>query len=396
MRVLVVHNHYSSRVPSGENLAVRDEVAWLRSSGVDVHLHEAHNDDVLESGAAGRARQALWGVWSQPARRAMEDRIRAVEPDVVHLHNAFPMLTASVLRAALDMKLPVVWTVHNHRVTCIEGGNFRDHAPCTQCRPGWRLPGIVHACYADSAAASAVVTAATGIFRSLARRRVTAIAISGHVRDWLVRSAGFDGDRVVIKYNGVACPPADAVITPAAESRDFLFLGRLDQHKGIGLLLDAWERTRGRLDGELHIVGDGEMAGAVQDAAATDDRIRWFGAVPHDQIGRHLGGARAVVVPAMWDEPFGRVATEALAYRRGLITTGRGGLREIADAATDWVVDPVPGALADALLDAARPDVDLAARTEAGHDRYERSFSPAATTRALIAIYKKAAKTNQH
>jgi glycosyltransferase involved in cell wall biosynthesis len=393
MRVLVVHNNYSSRVPSGENLAVQDEVAWLRSAGVDVHLHQAHNDDVLGAGTAGRARQAVWGIWSQPAKRAMETRIREVEPDLVHLHNAFPVLTASVVQAATTMKLPVVWTAHNHRVTCIDGGNFRDDAACTQCRPGWRLPGIRHACYADSAAASAVVTAATGIFRSLARRRVTTIAISAHVRDWLVGSAGFDPDRVQVKYNGVAGPAPDTDLTPAADSRTFLFLGRLDQHKGIGLLLDAWERTRGRLDAELHIVGDGGLAPAVRGAAAVDDRIRWFGALPHDQIGRHLAAARAVVVPALWDEPFGRVATEALAYRRGLIATRKGGLREIVDPATDWVVDPVAGSLTDALLDAARPDADLTARTRAGHARYDRSFSPEATTRALIAVYEQALGT---
>jgi len=396
MRVLVVHNNYSSRVPSGENLAVRDEVAWLREAGADVHLHEAHNDEVLDSGAAGRAWQAVWGIWSQPAKRAMQDRIRAVQPDVVHLHNAFPVLTASVVRAALDMRMPVVWTVHNHRVTCIEGGNFRDGAACTQCRPGWRLPGIVHACYADSTPASAVVTASTGIFRSLVRRQVTAVAISGHVRDWLVGSAGFDGDRVVVKHNGVAGPPPDLPLAPAADSRDFLFLGRLGPHKGVDLLLDAWERTRGRLDGELHIVGDGPMAADVRAAAERDRRIRWFGAVPHDQVGQHLGSARAVVVPAVWDEPFGRVAAEALAYRRGLIATRRGGLAEIVDPATDWVVDPVAGAVADALVDAAGPGADLAARTEAGHDRYQRSFSPAATTEALLAIYKEAVETRVH
>jgi glycosyltransferase involved in cell wall biosynthesis len=388
MRVLVVHNNYSSRVPSGENLAVRDEVAWLRAAGVDVHLHEAHNDDVLGSGAAGRAKQAVWGIWSPPAKRAMEDRIRAVEPDVVHLHNAFPVLTASVVRAALDLGRPVVWTVHNHRVTCIDGGNFRDGAACTQCRPGWRLPGVVHSCYAESAAASAVVTAASGIFRRLARRRVTPVAISDHVRDWLVRSAGFDRDRVLVKHNGVAGPPDDAVLTPAADSRDFLFLGRLAPHKGIGLLLDAWERTRGRLDGELHVLGDGELAAAVKDAADRDGRIRWFGAVPHDQVARHLGSARAVVVPALWDEPFGRVATEALAFRRGLIATRRGGLAEIVDPTTDWVVDADAGALADALVDAARPGADLAARTATGYERYQRSFSPSATTDALLTIYE--------
>ena len=59
MRVLVVHNRYSSRVPSGENLAVDDEVRWLREAGVDVHRHEVSNDDVVAPGPIARVRDGI-------------------------------------------------------------------------------------------------------------------------------------------------------------------------------------------------------------------------------------------------------------------------------------------------------------------------------------------------
>jgi glycosyltransferase involved in cell wall biosynthesis len=389
VRVLVVHNNYSSRVPSGENLAVHDEVAWLREAGVEVHLHEAHNDDVVGGGGVERARQALWTAWSRPARRAMAERLRAVEPDLVHVHNLFPLLTASVVPAATGAGLPVVWTAHNHRVTCVEGGNFRAGAPCARCRPGWRAPGIAHGCYADSVVASALVTTSTSLFRSMARRRVATVAISEHMRDWLVDRAGFHPDRVEVKPNGVAGPALGVELVPADDSRTFLFVGRLDRHKGVGLLLDAWERTRGRLDARLHLLGDGEMASAVEAAAATDDRITWFGAVPPAEVAEHLGTVRAVVAPAIWEEPFGRVAAEALAYRRGLVVTRRGALPEVAGEDSSWVVDPEPAALAEALVAAAGSDAGLAARTRAGHDRYARAYSPEATTNALLALYER-------
>jgi glycosyltransferase involved in cell wall biosynthesis len=393
MRVLVVHNNYSSRVPSGENLAVGDEVAWLRAAGVDVELHTVDTDDMVGAGAAGQAKQALFGVWSTPAAAALKARIRAVQPDLVHVHNVFPLLTASVLRAATSAGAPVVWTVHNHRVRCVDGGNFRDGSPCTDCRPGWRVPGIRHACYGGSAAASAVVTLGSSVFRLVARRNVTAIAISGPVRDWLIRSGGFDPDRVHVKHNGVA-EPADggAGDQTAAASRVFLFVGRLDPHKGIGLLLDGWARTRGRLDARLHILGDGEQAAEVEAAAEVDDRITWFGQVPSDEVSKHLSTARAVVVPALWDEPFGRVAAEAMAHRRGLISTGRGGLAEVVDPDSAWMIDDDPASLAAALEEAADPGADAAldARAAAGYERYARLFSPEATTRALIALYERA------
>jgi glycosyltransferase involved in cell wall biosynthesis len=305
----------------------------------------------------------------------------------VHVHNVVPLLTASVLRAVTSAGLPVVWTAHNHRVRCVEGGNFRDGAPCTDCRPGWRVPGIRRSCYGGSVAASTVVTLGTSVFRLVARRNVTALAISGHVRDWLVAEGGFDPDRVHVKYNGVAAPAGGG--PPATGSRTFLFVGRLDPHKGIGLLLDGWARTRGRLDARLHILGDGEQAADVEAAAAADDRITWFGQVPSDVVANHLTTARAVVVPALWDEPFGRVAAEAMAHRRGLISTGRGGLGEVVDPGSAWIVDADPASLAAAIEGAAgATDADLQARTEAGFERYTRLFSPEATTRALIARYE--------
>ena len=71
MRVLVVHNRYSSRVPSGENLAVDDEVRWLVEAGVNVHRHEVSNDDLVDPGPLARLRSGADGIWSLPARRRL-------------------------------------------------------------------------------------------------------------------------------------------------------------------------------------------------------------------------------------------------------------------------------------------------------------------------------------
>ena len=49
-----------------------------------------------------------------------------MRPDVVHVHNLFPLLTGSVPAAARRRGIPVVWTVHNRRVRCVGGGLFRD------------------------------------------------------------------------------------------------------------------------------------------------------------------------------------------------------------------------------------------------------------------------------
>lgn len=383
----MVHNRYSSRVPSGENLAVDDEVRWLREAGVDIARHEVSNDEIVAPGPLGRVRDGLEAVWSLSARRRFAQALDDRRPDVVHVHNLFPLLSGSVPALARRRGLPVVWTVHNRRIRCVAGGNFRDGTSCVACRPGWRVPGVVHRCYAGSASASALVSASSSLFGGAARRRgVTALAISRDVAGWLRSTGGFDDARVVVKYNGVAGPARPP--TPPGAGAPFVFLGRLAAYKGVDLLLDAWRRAA--LDAELHIVGDGDMADTVRAAAAADRRIRWDGQVPPDRVESVIAAARAVVVPSIWNEPFGRTAAEAMAHGRPVITTGRGGLSEIVDGSTGWITGVDAGDLAAALAHAAGSPGTVRDRGARAAERHARLFSPEATTAELLRIYEQA------
>jgi glycosyltransferase involved in cell wall biosynthesis len=396
MRVLVVHNRYSSRVPSGENLAVDDEVRWLVEAGVEVHRHEVTNDEIVDPGPLARARDGLDSVLSWRAGRQFVTTLATVRPDVVHVHNLFPLLTATVPAVARHRGLPVVWTVHNFRTRCVAGTNFRDGRPCHACRPGWRVPGVTHRCYAGSAAASTLVGTSASIFRSWARRRgVVPVAISHEMARWVADAAGFPADRVRVKYNGVATPAHVGTDPPARERTAFVYAGRLSHEKGVGLLLDAWRRTTA--DVELRVVGSGDLAGAVERAASGDPRIVLVGQVPTERMPEHLRAARAVVIPSVWEEPFGRVAAEALANGRAVVTTGRGALDEIVDSSCGWVTGVDPGAVARALDEAAADDAGVDARGAAGRRRHAERFAPDPTTRALIEIYEDAIRAaRQH
>jgi glycosyltransferase involved in cell wall biosynthesis len=383
MKLLVVHNRYSSRSPSGENAAVDDEVRWLGEAGVDVVTHQVSNDEMVDVGPLDRVRDGLGAVWSVPARRRFERVLDGCRPDVVHVHNLFPLLSASVPLAARRRGLPLVWTVHNRRVRCVAGGYFRDGQPCHECRPGWRVPGVVHGCYADSRGASALVTAATSIFRRAARRGVTPVAISRTIADWLGSTGGFDRASVRVKYNGVGAP-ADPP-PPPGEQRGFCFVGRLSAYKGVVPMLAAWKAAD--VDAELHILGDGDLAAEVRAAAAADPRVVWPGQVAPAEVADTLRASRAVLVPSLWEEGFGRVAAEALAFGRPVITTGHGGLAEIVDDTTGWITGTSVDALAAAIREAAAPGA-VDRRGAAAARRHAERFSPQVTTAELIRIYE--------
>lgn len=387
MRTLVVHNRYSSLIPSGENVSVSQEVAWLREAGVEVVTHEVTNDEVLGAGLGARLRVASETVWSPRAGVRFGEVLDEVRPDLVHVHNLFPLFTASVPWRAVRRRVPVVWTARNLRVVCVEGTHYRDGGDCADCRPGWRVPGIRHGCYRGSVAASALVTGSTAIFRRLARSRLTVVATSERLRTWLIDEAGFAPEQVRLKYNGAPeQSPAQPVASPARSST-FLFIGKFASYKGIDLLLDAWGRVTSPT-ARLCFVGDGPDAARVAAAVAADPGMTWTGRLPVAGVTERIASARAVIVPSVWDEPFGRVAVEAFALGRPVITTGRGGLAEVVGGDAGWVTGTDPAALARAIDEAAAADDEVAARGAAGRDRHARLFSPKATTAALLDIYQ--------
>ena len=111
MRVLIVHNFYQHA--GGEDGIVRGELASLEEGGVDVELFSVNNQEI--SGAYRKLRTAAETIYSFSARRALCKKIREFSPDVVHIHNFFPLLSPSVLDACRDCGVPSVMTLHSFR-----------------------------------------------------------------------------------------------------------------------------------------------------------------------------------------------------------------------------------------------------------------------------------------
>lgn len=388
MRVLIVHNRYSSRAPSGENLAVDAEAGWLEDAGVVVRRHEVDNDEIVHGGVARRVAIAVGAAWSSEQARRLQQAIERERPDVVHVHNLFPILSASVPWAALRADLPVVWTVHNYRLGCVAGTRFRGNAECDLCHRGWRVPGVVFKCYGGSRSASVTTSVGVSIFRSLARRRLTTLAVSDHVRRWLL-GLGFDPARTRTKHNAVTGPPTVPADRAPSDSRTLLYLGKLADEKGIGLLLGAWRRV-GTPGARLRIVGSGLLDELVADEASRDPRIEVTGRVPRAEVAEHLFQARALVVPSLWQEPFPLSALDGLAHGRPIVTTGVGGLADIVDDSCGWTVPPDAASWAVALDTVLRSDSGVSTRGEQARLVYEAQFTPEVTTKALLDTYAEA------
>jgi glycosyltransferase involved in cell wall biosynthesis len=383
VKVVVAHNRYRSAQPSGENTVVDQEIAALAEAGVHV-LPFLRDSDVIEAMPA--ARKALLPVsplYNPGAQRALAALIAEHRPDVLHLHNPYPLLSPWVVRTAHRHGVPVVQTVHNYRQVCSPGLYFRDGHICTECRGrAIGLPGIKHRCYRGSRAQSAVMAVTLAAhrptWRSVDRYIALTSAIADHLRDY-----GIPDERIVVKPNSVPDPGPHS-----QAGAGFLFLGRLTPEKGLGLLLEAWRRHPDGALGPLRIAGDGEERRLAEEAATTRADVTYLGPLDRPGVVAALRSAAVVVATSTWHDVLPTVVIEALANARPVLGTALGGIPYlIGDGDPDragWTVPADAEALA-AALPIARDGA--AALAPVARARYERLFHPDVVTRRLIEVY---------
>ncbi|MFH8801224.1 glycosyltransferase [Streptomyces sp. NPDC017936] len=391
MHVLVVHNRYSSAQPSGENRVVDQEVGLLRAAGHRVEVFERRSDDIAARSLLGKAAVPLLVPWNPAVRAELAARLRAERPDVVHVHNVFPLLSPAVLAACADAGVPAVATLHNYTQVCPPGTLHRNGRLCTECvGSAASLPAVRHGCYRDSRLA----TVPLAVSLSVNRRRWWSgverfFCISAAQRDVLVRS-GMPAERLAVKHNFVPDPGA----CRAGAGEHLLFLGRLAEAKGVRLLMAAWDEIAadGGAGVPLVIAGAGPLEHEVTAWAAGRDDVRYVGLYDAAQCRQAVARSVAVVAPSMAMETFGLVVAEAMAAGVPAVAAGHGAFVELVeDGVTGLLHRPGdPASLASCLRRiTAGPDLGRE-MGRAARRRYEQGFSPAVGLERLLEGYRTA------
>jgi glycosyltransferase involved in cell wall biosynthesis len=389
MRIALVHNRYRSNMPSGENRVVDTEAGALAAAGHQVTRFEKHNDEIDAWSWARKASLPARIFWSQEAYRELSAALRANRPDVVHVHNTFPLLSPAVLQACRAAAVPVVTTIHNYRLACASGIFFRDGAVCHECAHHLPAAAVRHGCYRDSRVASVPAALAVSMHRPAWKSLVSAyIFISAAQRD-LLAGVGFPPGRVFVRHNLI--PRRE--VPEAASAPTVIYAGRLAEVKGVRLLMTAWDQYRdGAGDDGLRLVvaGAGPLQAEVAAWAASRPSVELAGEVTSRHCAELIAAARAILVPSTWEETFGLVVVEGMAVGTPAIAAGHGSLAELISPGTDGVLfrPGDPAALAAAIAEAAAHPEQYEAYGEQARKTYEQRFDPERSLEYLLEIYR--------
>jgi glycosyltransferase involved in cell wall biosynthesis len=381
MRILVAHNRYRSALPSGENVVVDQDIELLRTAGVDVVTYTPSSDEIESHSTVAKLALSSRPVFSRRTRRDIATLIERTRPDVIHLHNPYPFVSPSFVPVAAKRSVPVVQSLHNYRFVCAQGEHFRDGGVCTVCagkRVPW--PAVQHGCYRDSRPQSLAMAAALTVHRSTWLGIDRLLPVSDFVAARLVEW-GADPAKVVVHPNAVPDPGP-----PAPLDSGFLFAGRLDEQKGVGLLLDAWSRAR--LDGctRLVIAGDGPLRARVEAAARTTASIEYRGRVDRTEMATLIDGCAAVIVPSLWFEAMPMMVLEAFSRGRAVLAANVGATASLVDERVGARFEPDADALATLLRSIDRASLDRWGR--AARREYLKRYTPDRRVERAMSIYE--------
>ncbi|MDV8055980.1 glycosyltransferase family 4 protein [Rhodococcus sp. IEGM 1343] len=309
MKIAVVNSFYSNSQPSGENIAVADQVAALREFGHEVRVF-GRESPAEEAGIRYKAKSAVTVAGFAGPNPTQE--LAAFDPQIVHVHNLFPNWSSNWLQ---EWSTKLVTTLHNYRAVCSAATLFRSGASCTECLDSGSLAAVRHKCYRSSALATVPLAYATrdrGSHFMPATQAQSLITLNRTAQE-LFQSI----------YPAVKVERVPNFVNPSkvlnAESRlGWVYAGRLTAEKGIQELLQNWP-----LGARLEIYGGGDLEDLVARLAAERTDITHHGLRPRDEVVSALGRANGLILPSLWSEGIPTIAIEALSMGTPLVVSDR-------------------------------------------------------------------------
>ena len=380
MRILLVHNTYQQA--GGEDTVAAAEMALLRNFGHEVHLHTVSNDKIqsfwTKVVTSWRTPYSLWGL------KEITGVINETQPEVVHVHNFFPLLTPSIYDACRDAGVPVVQTLHNYRTICAGALLLREGKPCEDCINGSPYQAVLHGCYRNSRLGSLAVARMIDRHRrrgTWAEKVDRFIALTDFARNKFLE-AGFPAERIVVKPNFIE--KANLEAADGRQRSGALFVGRLSEEKGIRTLFKAWES----LDFPLRIVGDGPLMNRVREQAS--GTIAVLGNKERKQVNEEMVHAAFLVMSSEWYEGCPMVLLEAFSQGLPVITSRLGSMAEIVeDGVTGLHFNPGDAEdLVRKVRWATEHPEEIRRMGQNALRVYEEKYTPETNYRCLMTIYE--------
>tara|TARA_Y100001970_G_scaffold188729_1_gene229556 strand:+ start:40971 stop:42137 length:1167 start_codon:yes stop_codon:yes gene_type:complete len=321
MKVLIAHNEY--KISGGEETAVSNKIKILKENGIQVKVFSKNN--IFINSVIKQIAVAFSSIFSFKVAKEFDRILEEYNPDIIEVHNFFPLMSPSIFYIAKKRKVPIIYYLHNYRIIC--GSSFLsfDNECCEKCKGNFFL-SIFNRCYKRSYLGSFFLSVQNLIHSKILNtwdKKVDYFIIMNQRNIHYYTKFG-------IKRNKILYLPHFSFMkkSPPGSKEGFaLFVGRLSKEKGILTLLKAWENINYPLKiiGELNS-SDKEL---IERLNRENKFIEKIGHINHSELQLYYQNAEFTIFPSEWAEPFGLVIIESFANSTPVLSSNHNSLKEM-------------------------------------------------------------------
>lgn len=331
-KVLIVHNYY--QIPGGEDTVVANEKKLLEEHGHKVILYTRNNNELRKMGKIQKLLLPFTTIYNSKISRDIKRIIIQEGIDIVHVHNTLTLISPSVYYAAKRCAVPVVQTIHNFRLLCPGATFYRDGKICEECVSKGLGCSIKHGCYRGSKSQTLICAVATQIHRWTGiYGKINYICLTEFNKTKLLQLKQIKPEKVFVKPNFVDDNE------DSGQRSGFIFAGRLDELKGIRVLIEAW-KLLGSDAPNLIICGTGPLEGwCKEETQGLNVEMRGF--VDNVEVKKLIAHSKALILPTLWYEGFPMSIVEAYAMGTPVICSDLGNAGSLVEEGiTGWKFIP--------------------------------------------------------
>ncbi|MFD1615867.1 glycosyltransferase family 4 protein [Gelatiniphilus marinus] len=323
MKILIIHNKYGKH--SGEETVVYFQIKLLEEAGHKVVTYFRSSEE-LETMFLGKLKALIFSIFNPKSFRDLKKIIKAEQPDLIHIHNLYPLISPSVLPYLKTFKLPIIMTVHNYRLLCPNGLFFTKNKICEKCTgKGKELNAIINNCeksiFKSFGYAARNFTAR--LFKFYTKNVDYFLCLTEFQKIKLIKN-GFDESKVLVINN--VCEQVEVTANTQIGNQYIGYVGRISEEKGISTILSVAKQMPNvnfKLAGSVH-----PKYKHIKDKYKN---VQLLGFLSNDELLSFYKNSKFIIFPSICYETFGLSLVEAMSQKCAIIASDIAGVPEIVE-----------------------------------------------------------------
>ncbi len=283
---------------------------------------------------------ALKIFYSLEAKRKIENLLKFVKFDIIHLNNFAHQISPSILPVIKKYKIPMVMTMRDYKLVCPSYSMLSKGLPCEKCKNGKYYWCFINKCTKNSYLKSLVNTIEMYLHHKILHIYELIDIFISPSKFMLkkVKEMGFNKKPIVYLPNFVWINEYKPEFYPKSDY--IVYLGRLSKEKGLFTLLEAVKQIK---KVNLKLIGRGPLEEKLKAKVKNEkiSNVEFIGFKIGKELQKILKNSLFIVLPSECYENNPRSIIESFAIGKPVIGANIGGIPELViDGITGFLFEP--------------------------------------------------------